>query len=349
MCNLSETRFIASRLRPNLSPGLFADFRHPSKTYCTFDCTMSMKTVLITGGTGMIGKALTNELLAKGYNVHYLTRGGHDRNEHKAGFSHWEPEKGIIERAGIHTADYIIHLAGANVAEKRWTKKRKKEIVESRVKTGELLVEAIRTTRNQVKAVISASAIGWYGPDPQMPNPKPFVETDPSDNAFLGKTCQQWESAIWPAANLGKRLVIYRTGIVLSNKGGAYAEFKKPLRFGVASVLGNGKQVVSWIHINDLVQLFIKAIEDEKLQGIYNAVAPNPVSNRELILAIARQRGKFFIPAPVPAFALKLALGEMSIEVLKSATVSSRKIKNAGYTFRYPTIKEAVEDLENEK
>jgi hypothetical protein len=208
------------------------------------------------------------------------------------------------------------------------------------------LVRSLKNIPNNVKAVISASAIGWYGPDPQLPNPKPFTETDPPDNAFLGNTSQQWEGAIWPVADIEKRLVIYRIGIVLSNEGGAYAEFKKPLKFGVASILGNGKQVVSWIHINDLVQLFIEAIEKESLQGVYNAAAPQPVSNKELILAMAKERGKFYLPVPVPSFALKIALGEMSVEVLKSATVSSKKIESAGFQFRYPRIEDAVRHLE---
>lgn len=307
-----------------------------------------MAKILITGGTGMIGQALTKELLQKGHQVMVLTRKAKPTSNGII-YKVWDVENSTIDKTAISEADYIVHLAGANVAEKRWTEKRKKEIVDSRVKSGELLVKSLKEIPNTIKAIVGASAIGWYGPDPTIPNPKPFVETDPPDNAFLGKTCQQWEGAIWPVADLGKRLVLYRIGIVLSNEGGAYAEFKKPLRFGVASILGNGQQVVSWIHIDDLVQLFIKAIDDEKIQGIYNAVSPNPVSNKELIMAIAKKRGKFFIPAPVPSFALKLALGEMSIEVLKSATVSSRKLDTVGYAFRYPTITDAVKNLEEKK
>jgi len=306
-----------------------------------------MTTVLITGGTGMIGQALTKELISKGHQVMVLTR------KAKAGksnvtYKEWDVEKGTIDRSAIEQADYIVHLAGANVADGRWTEKRKKEIVDSRVKSGNLLVKALREIPNKIKAVVSASAIGWYGPDPVVPNPKPFAETDPADDAFLGKTCQQWEGAIWPVADFGKRLVIYRIGIVLSNEGGAYAEFKKPLKFGVASILGSGKQVISWIHIDDLVQLFVRAMNDESLQGVYNAVSPQPVSNKELILAIAKGRGKFYLPIPVPSIGLKIGLGEMSIEILKSATVSSRKIEDAGFTFRYPTIADAVNNLEAE-
>ncbi|RYZ25682.1 MAG: TIGR01777 family protein [Chitinophagaceae bacterium] len=306
-----------------------------------------MATVLITGGTGMIGKALTNELLQRQHRVMVLTR----KAKPISGgiiYKEWDPEKGSIDETAIGEADYIIHLAGANVAEKRWTAKRKQEIVDSRVKSGKLLVQSIRKIPNKIKAVISASAIGWYGPDPQSSNPAPFVETDPADNAFLGRTCQLWENAIKPVQDLGKRLVTFRIGIVLSNEGGAYAEFKKPLKFGVASILGSGKQIISWIHISDLVQLFLTALENENLSGVYNAVAPHPVSNKELILAMAKHRNKFYIPVPVPSPALKIGLGEMSVEVLKSATVSSTKIEKAGYKFAYPHIQDAVHDLEKE-
>ncbi len=307
-----------------------------------------MATVLITGGTGMIGSALTEALLAKGYRVVVLTR---EAKPSSGGllYKEWDLKKGRIDADAVTESDYIIHLAGANVAEGRWTDKRKKEIVDSRIKSGELLVKSLATINNRVKAVISASAIGWYGPDGQVPAPKPFVETDNHSTDFLGETCEKWERSIWPVTLLNKRLVVLRTGIVLSNKAGAYAEFKKPLTFGVATALGNGKQIVSWIHIDDLVQQYITAIENEGYDGVYNAVAPQPVSNKELIAAMAKIRGKFSIPFYVPSFALKLALGEMSVEILKSATVSAEKIVAQGYKFIYSNIDDAVKNLEGKR
>jgi len=290
----------------------------------------------------MIGSALTKELHRKGHRVVILTR------KKKAGepdFKEWNVENGTIDEDAIREADYIVHLAGANVADGRWTQKRKKEIVDSRVKSGELLVKTLSSISNKVKAIISASAIGWYGPDSQVPNAKPFVETDKAYNDFLGQTCVQWERAIEPVRQLNKRLVILRTGIVLSNEGGAYAEFKKPLQLGMATILGSGKQIVSWIHIDDLVAQYVAAIENEDYSGAYNAVAPQPVSNKEIVLTMAKQRGKFYIPVRVPAVALKIALGEMSIEVLKSATVSAEKIQTQGYQFLYPQIGDAVKQL----
>lgn len=294
----------------------------------------------------MIGQALTKSLLKKGYEVIVLTR--NKERQKPAGniiYANWNIENGIIEKAAIEKADYIVHLAGANVAGKRWTDKRKKEILESRTKSGELIVKALQEIPNNVKTIISASAIGWYGADPQIPNPNPFIEQDPADNSFLGNTARQWEAAIQPVRELGKRLVIYRTGIVLSNEGGAYAEFKKPMKLGVASILGNGKQILSWIHIDDLVQLYIYAIENEKLNDVYNAAAPNPVSNKELIKSMAKAKGGFQIIAHVPEFILEIMLGEMSIEILKSATVSNKKIESAGYQFIFPTIEKALVNL----
>ncbi|RYZ23684.1 MAG: DUF1731 domain-containing protein, partial [Chitinophagaceae bacterium] len=201
---------------------------------------------------------------------------------------------------------------------------------------------------NKVQSVVSASAIGWYGPDPVIPNPRPFSEEDKADENFLGKTCLQWEQSIEPVKEAGKRLVIFRTGIVLSNDGGALPEFQKPLKFGVAAILGSGNQVVSWIHIDDLVRLYIKALENDRLDGVYNAVAPKPVAHKELILQLAKEvKGKFYIPLHVPSFVLKMALGEMSIEVLKSATVSCTKIQLQDFTFIYPTIQAALKNLKS--
>jgi len=305
-----------------------------------------MATVLITGGTGLIGKSLTRALVQKGYEIIVLTRNKSNKTgTNNVFYAQWNITEQTIDEEAIAKADYIIHLAGANVAEGRWTAKRKKEIVDSRVQSGALLAKALKEIPNNVKAVVSASAIGCYGPDGHIPNPEPFVETDAPANDFLGVTCQQWEAAIEPIIQLGKRLVILRTGIVLSNEGGAYAEFKKPLQFGIASILGSGKQIISWIHIDDLVRLYIEAMENESWKGIFNAVAPNPVNNKQLILEIAHQRNKFFVPVKVPAFILETMLGEMSIEVLKSATVSSAKIEAAGFQFFFSDIKTAVFNL----
>ncbi len=307
-----------------------------------------MATVLITGGTGLIGKHLTGKLRKQGHHIIILTRHLPDEAAKDPGinFAKWDIGNQTIDIAAIQQADHIIHLAGAGVAEKRWSAKRKKEIVESRTQSSALLIKAIQETPNNIRTVVSSSAIGWYGADPKIPNPHPYMETDAPDGGFLGETCRQWEESIRPVEGLGKRLVILRTGIVLDNEGGALREFKKPVYFGVAGIMGNGKQMVSWIHIDDICNMYVSAIEREEFSGVYNAVAPKPVSNKELTLHLAHaMKGNFYLPAHVPAFVLKTMLGEMSTEVLKSTTVCSDKIRKAGYDFQFPAIEGAIDHL----
>ncbi len=307
-----------------------------------------MPTVLITGGSGTIGKRLSQMLADKGYGVIVLTRQPITANNivsEKISFARWDVSNNIIDKDAVLKADYIIHLAGAGVADKRWTKSRKEEIQQSRTKSSALIVTVLKENSNKVKAVISASAIGWYGGDLKE-KPEAFTETDMAADNFLGETCRLWEESIQPVAALGKRLVILRTGIVLSNSGGAFTEFKKPLKAGVAAILGNGEQIISWIHTDDICRMYIYAIENENIAGVYNAVAPKPISNKILVLLMAKLlRGKFFISIHIPSFVLKLMLGQMSIEILKSATVSSTKIKETEFQFLYPSAEAAVKGL----
>lgn len=304
-----------------------------------------MQHVLITGGTGTIGTALTKELVARGFHVMIVSR---SKKESGIGVSYytWNIDHMEIENEAIQKADFIIHLAGAGVADKRWTAGRKKEILRSRVQSCQLLVQALETIPNKVKAVVSASAIGWYGPDTTNDPEKGFIETDPVYPDFLGDTCKQWEAAIQPVAGLGKRLVILRTGIVLSKKGGAFKEFLQPLKYRIATVLGTGTQWISWIHIRDLCNQYIYAIENENISGIYNAVAPHPITNKALIYKMATFLfGNKYIRLFVPGFILKCVLGEMSIEVLKSTKVSADKILQSGFTFLFPSVDMALHDL----
>jgi uncharacterized protein (TIGR01777 family) len=304
-----------------------------------------METVMITGGTGLIGKALSKMLIAKGYRVIILTRKPRQA-ENNIRYAGWDINKGKMDESAISEADYIIHLAGAGVADKKWTAKRKQQIIDSRVKSGELLVKTLAGVPNKVKAFIGASAIGWYGQDPVVPNPSPFKEDAKHDESFLGETCYLWEKSLDPLNKTLVRLVKLRTGIVLSNDGGAFAEFRKPVRMGVAAVLGNGKQIISWIHIEDLCRQYIYAIENKMLSGVYNAVAPYPVSNKELMLKLAKKsKGSFYIPVNVPVFVLKFMLGERTVEILKSTTVSTDKMHRQGFTFLYPSIDAALSEL----
>ncbi len=309
-------------------------------------CTMP--TILITGGTGMIGTRLTELLLAKGYEVIILSRQSSGVSRGKTGvtLANWDVAKQTIDQEAIAKADHIVHLAGAGVADKRWNEKRKQEIVDSRTQSSAIIVKALQEIPNYVQSVISSSAIGWYGADTPKSKENGFAEDAIADTQFLGDTCRLWEESIEPVTKLGKRLVKLRTGIVLSNTGGALVEFKKPLKAGLATILGGGDQVVSWIHVDDLCNMFIYAIENTELNGAYNAVAPHPVTNKQLTIALAKKmRGSFYIPVYVPSFVLKIVMGEMSIEVLKSATVSAHKIQLARFDFRYPTIESALEEL----
>lgn len=311
-----------------------------------------MATVLITGGTGLIGKALCRTLLSKGYEVIVLTRKIPVKNpiDPRVKYAEWNVKEQTIDANAIKQADHIVHLAGANVGDKRWTTKRKNEIVESRTQSSALIIRALKENQHKVKSVISASAIGWYVPnrDDGQKNEawKGRHEDEPSDESFLGTTCKLWEESVEPINSMGIRLVKLRTGLVLSNEGGLIKEFKKPLRFGFATILSNGRQVLSWIHIDDLVRLYIYAIENESMRGVYNAVAPTPVTNRSFVLQFAKEiKGKFYVPIYIPSFVLKIVLGEMSVEVLKSVKISSEKTKKAGFIFSYPEVKAALRQL----
>ena len=306
-----------------------------------------MKTILLTGGTGLVGRRLTHHLITKGYKVIILTRKIPEATQEQVEYATWDVSSHTIDVQAIQKADFIVHLAGAGVVDKRWTDAYKKEIKDSRTQSSALLVATLQNNTNKVKAVISSSAIGWYGADViSQGKQKRFVETDKPATDFLGETCKLWEESIEPVQQLGFRLVKLRTGIVLSNDGGALTEFKKPIKMGIAAILGNGKQMVSWIHIDDLCRMFIAAIENDLMIGSYNAVAPEPVSNKVLTMELATlMKGRFFIPAYVPSFVLKLMLGESSVEVLKSTTVSCEKIRQAGFTFLYPDMKHALQQL----
>lgn len=292
----------------------------------------------------MIGTHLTALLVGEGYEVIILSR---EPAKYQASayvqYAGWDIDKNYIEEWAIRDAHAVIHLAGAGVVDRPWTDQYKREILESRTKSAALLVHAMRTIPNQIATVISGSAIGYY---PETTEDYASVESDTPANGFLGETCVAWEQSMQAVQDLGKRLVYVRTGIVLSRDGGALKEFLKPLYFHIAGILGNGKQIISWIHIDDLCKIFVYALQQDGMQGPYNGVAPHPVSNRILNLALAKaMHGKAFIAMPVPAFVLKIMLGERSIEVLKSANVSAEKLLAEGFRFQFNTIDAAANAL----
>jgi len=299
-----------------------------------------METVLITGGTGLIGRQLTRKLKEKGYNVLLLSRKSSPGNGHSV--YNWNPDKNEVENEVIERSDYIIHLAGAGIGDKRWTKKRKELILSSRIKTCELLFKKVQESGTKLKAFISASGIGWYGAETSE---KIFSETDPPAGDFIDDVCRQWEQSADRFQESGIRTVKIRTGIVLARKGGALGRMTLTVRPGLGSALGSGRQYNPWIHIDDLCNIYLRAIEDKSMAGSWNAVAPEHITNREFMRKLAKVLEKpFFFPA-VPSFAIKLLFGNMSEILLKGSRVSAGKILSAGYNFEFPDLENALKNL----
>jgi len=302
-----------------------------------------MKKIGITGGTGFVGRHLTALLIRNGYEVVVFTTGGiKKRKKQHISYSHWDPDKEECDVDIIKNIDTVVHLAGAGLADRRWKEQRKKEIISSRVKSTAFLVSVLNAHGISCKTLIAASAIGFYGPDSHYSSL--FMEADPPFNDFLGNACKEWEAASESlSANI--RRVVLRFGIVLGKGGGAMLQFTNPMSMGVMPILGSGGQVVSWIGIHDLVRLIQFTIEHDELSGIYNAVAPGHISHRQMMHTIAAEMGGVKIPVHVPSVLLKILLGEMSTEVLKSCTVSADKIINAGFVFDHPDIVSAVKAI----
>ncbi len=299
-----------------------------------------MKTILISGGTGLVGRHLCEKLRDKGYNVSILSRANQQETNLPAYF--WDIDKKEIEKEAIESADYIIHLAGANIGDKRWTPERKQLIIDSRVKTGELIFDTTKESKTKPKAFISASAIGCYG---TSTSDNIFSETDLPSNDFLGETCRQWERVADKFEELGMRTVKIRTGVVLSKQGGALAKMIAPVKMGIGSAIGNGKQYLPWIHIDDLCGIYIKAIEDTQMSGAYNAVSPNPTTNKNFMETLSLVLKKPFWFPIVPAIAIKMLYGKMSEMILNGNKISSEKIKMTGYNFLFPELQSALNDI----
>ena len=298
------------------------------------------KKVLITGGSGTIGSRLTTLLQERGYEVSHLTR-----SARKASVMTyiWDPASGSIDSAALNEVDAIVHLAGAGIADKRWSEKRKNEILSSRTESTKLLSETLRSIPNQVKVFVSASGISYYGLD--RPRHHAFVETDPPASDFMAQVTVAWEKSVSEIDHPAIRTAMIRTGVVLSNESGALKKLVMPVRFLVGAPLGSGDQYFNWIHIDDLCRLYVKAIEDPSTRGVYNAVAPNPVTNKELTRTIARVLKKPLWLPPIPAFVVRAIAGEVSELVLKGGKISSEKTERSGFEFQFRTIDKALNDL----
>jgi uncharacterized protein (TIGR01777 family) len=299
-----------------------------------------MEKILITGGTGLVGKHLSKMLIDNGYSVALLSR----RRNMVSGIQNhfWDVENKIIDNEAVASADYIIHLAGAGIGDKRWCTQRKKEIRDSRIASAQLIFDQVMKEKGRVKAFISSSAIGYYG---CVIGEKIFSETDPPATDFLGETCRLWEEAANKFRDAGIRTVKIRAGVVLAQNGGALSKLALPVKLSIGSHLGSGSQYMPWIHIDDLCGIYLKALKDQSMEGPYNAVAPEHITNRQFVKKLARELHKPLWFPPIPAFALKLLFGEMASMLLTGSRVAADRIITAGYEFRYGSLDKALPQI----
>lgn len=304
-----------------------------------------MPTVLIGGGTGMIGQRLSELLNEKGYTVFHLSRKQNLSAKYPA--YQWNVENGTIDEQAIQKADYIINLAGAGIADKPWTTARKKVITESRTKSTLLLKENVLKYQPNLKAYLSASAIGYYG---DRGNEVLTEDSEHGQTGFLTESTLAWENAIQQIAQQGVRTVGLRIGLVLSTKGGALPKLLLPTKLGTGGYFDSGNQWYAWVHIDDVCRLFIHALENETMSGFYNATAPNPETNKDFTQKLGEALGKRLLLIPVPAFALRLGMGEMADTVLGSAKVMPKRTLTSGFEFQFPELIPALKDaIENGK
>ena len=298
-----------------------------------------MKKILIAGGTGLIGTHLSQLLKNKGYKVAHLSRRANLNAEFLT--YAWQPEAGTFDKKAFDEADAIINLAGAGIADKPWSKKRKREIIESRTSSNALIAKYLRSEKHSVQAYISASAIGFYADR----GDEIMTETSAVGTGFLAESTAAWEQAIAEVAATNVRTVALRIGVVLSPEGGALQKMLIPFLFRLGVYFGNGRQWTSWIHRDDLCNIFLWALENPSVSGTFNAVAPTPLSNYDLTKAISTAKGGTYLMIPAPSFALRLGMGEMANVVLGSTRVSSQKIERQGFVFHFPEVVDALKDL----
>ena len=289
--------------------------------------------ILISGGTGLIGKTLTHHLEKNGHKVFIISRGRGD--------FFWDINRSLIDKDCLKEIDSIIHLAGAGIADKPWTKSRKKELYDSRIKSTELLYKLLSTSKHSVSSFISASAIGYYGADA---GENLCEENNPPGIDYIGNLTKDWENSSLKIKALGIRTVQIRIGLVLTNNGGFLKKISPPIKLGIGSSLGSGKQWQSWIHIDDLIEIFSMSVEKSEVQGPINAVAPEPVRQEFLMQSLAKAYHRPYFFPNIPAFIIKLIFGDLAKVILGSLKVSSKKIQKL-YSFKFKTIDSALKNL----
>lgn len=295
--------------------------------------------VLITGASGLIGRRLTEKLLEQNFNVVHLSRKKYSLKGIQTFF--WNPAAGKMDEKSLENTEVIINLAGENIVEKPFSDRRKSAIINSRTQSAQILKRSLEQNQHSVKVVINASAIGFYKKNTN----EWMMENSPSGNDFISDVVNKWEDSAQVFEKMNLRTVILRIGNVLSPKGGAFSKLFQPICFFIEPVMGNGMQQFSWIHIDDLCEIIIKAIQEEKFRGTFNAVSPDPVSNVNFMDEIKETSNRFALKIKIPAFCLKLILGERSDLLLDGIKVSPQKIVDYGFQFKYPTLKEAIKNL----
>ncbi len=302
---------------------------------CFMTTTSKRKNVLLCGGSGLIGSALAQYLEARGYQVQILTRRPASPQRY------WDPKNAYLHADLLQSADIIINLAGAGIADRRWSQSRKKEILESRIQSTRILYQKLHELGHRPSLFINASAIGYYGNRAQ----ELLTEESGPGRGFLPYVGQCWEQEALRVSELGIRTVIFRLGVVLSKAGGALPKMLLPFRFGAGMPLGDGRQFLSWLHIEDLCAMFAHAIEKTSMYGIYNAVSPQPLSNYEFYQTIAKLKGSKLLRFAMPSQLLRLGMGEMACLLLDSACVLAKKIQATGFQYKHPTLEAALRHL----
>ena len=299
-----------------------------------------MPTVLVTGGTGLIGKRLCEKLKLAGFDVAILSQVRHNKSDFPVFYWNWK--NGEVDEMALRNSDFIIHLAGANIAGARWTPQRKKLILDSRVKSSQFLHRKLKELNLGPKAFVSASAVGYYG---AITSKKIFKESDSAETDFLGTTCQLWEKAASNVFDSRIRTVQIRTGVVLTKTDGALDKMLQPIKWGLGSALGTGKQFMPWVHIDDLCDIYIQALSDVKMNGPYNATSSEHQTNKSFTRILAQKEGRRMWVPNIPSFVLRFSLGEMAEMVLSGSRVSNLKIIDTGFEFQYASLKDALDDL----
>lgn len=298
-----------------------------------------MSTILITGGSGLVGTALTGSLRNSGHNVRHLSRTSGIKNGVTA--YAWDIDRGRLDERALEGVDHIVHLAGAGIADKRWTDARVTELIDSRCASARLLMEKVRSNGSAIKSMISASGINFYG---AVTSDHIHTENDPPGADTIAKISIAWEEAVEEWTSIC-RVVKLRTPIVLSANGGALEKLALPVRWGVGSPLGSGKQWVPWVHIDDLARIYQHAIFNERMKGPYNVNSGSDVTNAELMRTVAQELGKPYFLPPVPSWILKLILGELSSVLLKGSRASNDRLLRTGFEFKHTPLKHALIDL----